>query len=87
MFSINGGGQYCAVSGNADLPAVGVTAEYEIGSAQIVYAQQIPRKDARPLIRKDYRRAFGDGSVARTWRHFFSIAAAAAPRPRYSIWQ
>ena len=50
------------------------------GSAQIVYAQQIPRKDARPLIRKDYRRAFGDGSVARTWRHFFSIAAAAAPR-------
>ena len=36
------------------------------GSAQIVYAQQIPRKDARPLIRKDYRRAFGDGSVART---------------------
>ena len=37
MFSINGGGQYCAVSGNADLPAVGVTAEYEIGSAQIVF--------------------------------------------------
>lgn len=40
------------------------------GSAQIVYAQQIPRKDARPLIRKDYRRAFGDGSVARTMAPF-----------------
>ncbi|WP_176014069.1 glycosyltransferase family 2 protein [Victivallis sp. Marseille-Q1083] len=45
-----------------------------------VFANQRPRPDARPLIRKDYERAFGDGKIAASWRHFFSLAAAAMPR-------
>ena len=49
-------------------------------SADIVYANQLPRPDARPLVRKDYIRAFGDGKIAASWDHFFSLASAAAPR-------
>ncbi|MDD3119637.1 MAG: hypothetical protein PHQ27_10695, partial [Victivallales bacterium] len=40
----------------------------------------VPRPDARPLVRKDYERAFGNGGIAATWPHFFSLASAAAPR-------
>lgn len=50
------------------------------GTAQATFARQEPRANARPLIRKDYERAFGDGNVSSSWRHFFSLAAAAAPR-------
>lgn len=42
-----------------------------------VYANQIPRKDAIPPVRKDYLRAFGDGKTAARWRHFFSLASSA----------
>jgi rhamnosyltransferase len=48
-----------------------------------VYGRQVPRPDAHPLVVKDYDRAFGDGSVAATWRHFFSMASSAIRR---SIW-
>jgi len=42
-----------------------------------VYGQQICRPDANILVRKDYERAFGDGKIAATWRHFFSLASSA----------
>ncbi len=42
-----------------------------------VFGNQIPRPDATPLVVKDYRRAFGDGSVSASWDHFFSLATSA----------
>lgn len=45
-----------------------------------VYGCQVPRPDARPLVRKDYERAFGDGRIASGWEHFFSLATSAARR-------
>ncbi len=42
-----------------------------------VYGQQICRPEAQALVRKDYERAFGDGRIAATWRHFFSLASSA----------
>lgn len=41
------------------------------------FGNQIPRPDATPLVIKDYRRAFGDGSVSASWDHFFSLATSA----------
>lgn len=49
-----------------------------------VYSRQIARPDAHPLVAKDYERAFGDGRVAASWRHFFSMASSAVRR---SVWQ
>jgi rhamnosyltransferase len=42
-----------------------------------VYANQLSRLDARPLVKKDNSRAFGDGHVAAGWKHFFSLASSA----------
>jgi rhamnosyltransferase len=42
-------------------------------SVGAVYGNQLPRPDAFPLVRKDYERAFGDGSVAATWDFMFSL--------------
>lgn len=50
------------------------------GTANAVYANQLPRPDADWLVRKDNLRAFGDGSVASRWSFFFSLASAAAFR-------
>ena len=50
------------------------------GSAELVYGNQICRPDASELVRKDYSRAFGDGRLAATWRHFFSMASSAVSR-------
>ena len=44
------------------------------------FCRQIPRINAHPLVRKDYERAFGDGSIHKTWRHFFSLASSAVKR-------
>jgi rhamnosyltransferase len=44
------------------------------------FANQIPRPAAIPLVRKDYERAFGDGSIHQTWRHFFSLASSVVRR-------
>jgi len=48
--------------------------------ADAVYGNQLPRPDAKYLVRKDNLRAFGDGSVAETWDFFFSLATSAARR-------
>lgn len=50
------------------------------GEADAVYANQLPRRDARWLVRKDNERAFGDGRVAANWDFFFSLASSAALR-------
>ena len=47
------------------------------GRADAVYGNQLPRKDAKYLVRKDNLRAFGDGKVAAKWRFFFSLATSA----------
>ena len=47
------------------------------GRADAVYGNQLPRKDAKYLVRKDNLRAFGDGRVAAKWRFFFSLATSA----------
>ena len=47
------------------------------GRADAVYGNQLPRKDARYLVRKDNLRAFGDGKIAAKWRFFFSLATSA----------
>lgn len=50
------------------------------GSADAVYANQLPRPDADFLVRKDSLRAFGDGKTAAKWRFFFSLASSAVRR-------
>lgn len=42
-----------------------------------VFANQIARKEAFAVVRKDYERAFGDGSVSRKWHKFFSLVSSA----------
>jgi len=44
------------------------------------FANQLPREDAWAIVRLDYLKAFGDGSVSKHWRHFFSLASSAARR-------
>lgn len=50
------------------------------GSADATFANQLPRPDATPLVRKDSERAFGDGSISAQWPRFFSLASSAARR-------
>ncbi|MBO7684177.1 MAG: glycosyltransferase family 2 protein [Kiritimatiellae bacterium] len=51
------------------------------GSRRVfAFANQLPRKDAQALVRKDNERAFGDGRVQATWRFFFSLASSATWR-------
>ena len=44
------------------------------------FANQLPRPDADPLVRKDSLRAFGDGTEQAKWRFFFSLASSATWR-------
>jgi rhamnosyltransferase len=44
------------------------------------FGRQTARPDCRALFRKDTERAFGDGTIAATWVHFFSMANCAARR-------
>ena len=41
-----------------------------------VFANQIARSDAFAVVRKDYERAFGNGSVSRHWHKFFSLVSS-----------
>ena len=41
-----------------------------------VFGNQIARKDAYFVVRKDYERAFGDGSVSAVWENFFSLVSS-----------
>ena len=41
-----------------------------------VFGNQIARADAYAVIRKDYERAFGDGSISKSWGRFFSLVSS-----------
>ncbi|MCK9583512.1 MAG: glycosyltransferase [Candidatus Cloacimonetes bacterium] len=41
------------------------------------FANQLPRAEAYPIVKKDYLRAFGNGKISAQWRHFFSLASSA----------
>lgn len=41
-----------------------------------VYGNQIARKDAFLVVKKDYERAFGDGSISKNWGGFFSLVSS-----------
>ncbi len=41
-----------------------------------VFGNQIARKDAFAVVRKDYERAFGDGSNSCKWHKFFSLVSS-----------
>ncbi len=41
-----------------------------------VFANQIARRDAFAVVRKDYERAFGDGSISCSWHKFFSLVSS-----------
>jgi rhamnosyltransferase len=45
-------------------------------SVNCVFANQIARQDAFAVVRKDYERAFGDGSLSRHWHKFFSLVSS-----------
>ncbi|MBE6384059.1 MAG: glycosyltransferase [Lentisphaerae bacterium] len=45
-------------------------------SVNCVFANQIARQDAFAVVRKDYERAFGDGSISRNWHKFFSLVSS-----------
>ena len=54
-----------------------IAARLQDSSVGAVYGNQLPREDALPLVRKDYERAFGDGTVAATWGFMFSLVFSA----------
>ena len=41
-----------------------------------VFGNQIARKDAFAVVRKDYERAFGDGRISASWNMFFSLVSS-----------
>ena len=41
-----------------------------------VFGNQIARPDAFAVVRKDYERAFGDGSISGRWHKFFSLVSS-----------
>ena len=45
-------------------------------SVNCVFANQIARKEAFAVVRKDYERAFGDGSISCKWHNFFSLVSS-----------
>ena len=45
-------------------------------SVDCVFGNQIARPDAWGVVRKDYMRAFGDGSISKNWNRFFSLVSS-----------
>ena len=45
-------------------------------SVNCVFSNQLARQDAFAVVRKDYERAFGDGSISRNWHKFFSLVSS-----------
>lgn len=41
-----------------------------------VFGNQVARKDAFLVVRKDYERAFGDGKISAAWDKFFSLVSS-----------
>ena len=53
-----------------------LTAPLKDKSVNCVFSNQIARKNAFAVVRKDYERAFGDGSISRHWHKFFSLVSS-----------
>ena len=53
-----------------------LTAPLQDQSVDCVFGNQIARKDAYFVVKKDYERAFGDGSIAAAWGSFFSLVSS-----------
>ena len=53
-----------------------LTAPLHDNCVNCVFANQIARSDAFAVVRKDYERAFGDGSISCNWGKFFSLVAS-----------
>lgn len=53
-----------------------LTAPLKERNVDCVFGNQIARKDAFLVVRKDYERAFGDGSISRHWNRFFSLVSS-----------
>jgi len=45
-------------------------------SVNCVFANQTARKNAFAVVRKDYERAFGDGTISCKWHKFFSLVSS-----------
>ena len=45
-----------------------------------VFGNQIARPDALAVVRRDYERAFGDGSISAKWDRFFSMVTSGLRR-------
>ncbi|MBR7104128.1 MAG: glycosyltransferase family 2 protein [Lentisphaeria bacterium] len=53
-----------------------LTAPLKEKSVNCVFGNQIARPEAFAVVRKDYERAFGDGSVSCKWHQFFSLVSS-----------
>ncbi len=53
-----------------------LTAPLQDAAVSCVFANQIARSDAFAVVRKDYERAFGDGSISCKWHKFFSLVSS-----------
>ena len=53
-----------------------LVAPLKSNAVDCVFGRQVARHDALAVVRKDYERAFGDGSIARTWNNFFSLVSS-----------
>ena len=53
-----------------------LTAPLKCADVNCVFGNQIARSDAFAVVRKDYERAFGDGSISRNWHNFFSLVSS-----------
>ena len=53
-----------------------LTAPLKDQKVDCVFGNQVARPDAYSVVRKDYERAFGDGSISRKWGRFFSLVSS-----------
>ena len=53
-----------------------LTAPLADDTVDCVFGNQIARKDAYFVVKKDYERAFGDGSISTAWDNFFSLVSS-----------
>ena len=53
-----------------------LTAPLANSDIDCVFGNQIARKDAFAIVKKDYERTFGDGSISKKWDRFFSLVSS-----------
>lgn len=53
-----------------------LTAPLKNNAVSCVFGNQIARRDAFAVVKKDYERAFGDGSISKNWNKFFSMVSS-----------